>query len=160
MLGPPLTFALSQDQTLHRKFEPALRWLIAAPPGGRQRPTWNGFYQYLSTEKTHLSSLNGLLSSFQRPIPTGSVLLVGLEGLGPSRDAAYTGSVFSRQHRSKKNPFGVRPHLQPPVLSRLFHRLLDEDPANTAPTPIRIVTDKAQSGKLSVTRPRCSRKPL
>ena len=25
VLGPPLTFALSQDQTLHRKFEPALR---------------------------------------------------------------------------------------------------------------------------------------
>src|SRR4029079_13582676 len=29
VLGPPLTFALSQDQTLHRKvLNPALRWLI------------------------------------------------------------------------------------------------------------------------------------
>ena len=45
VLGPPLTFALSQDQTLHRKvLNPALRRLVAAHPGGRQRPTWNGFY--------------------------------------------------------------------------------------------------------------------
>jgi hypothetical protein len=28
VLGPPLTFALSQDQTLHRKFEPALRYAL------------------------------------------------------------------------------------------------------------------------------------
>ncbi len=33
VLSPPLTFALSQDQTLHRKFEPALRRLIAALRG-------------------------------------------------------------------------------------------------------------------------------
>src|SRR3954467_8455068 len=50
VLGPPLTFALSQDQTLHRKFEPTLRRWIAAPPGGGRHPTWNGF---LLTE-THL----------------------------------------------------------------------------------------------------------
>ena len=35
VLSPPLTFALSQDQTLHRKFEPALRRLVAAHPGGK-----------------------------------------------------------------------------------------------------------------------------
>ena len=36
VLGPPLTFALSQDQTLHRKFEPALRRLGRAPSGGKE----------------------------------------------------------------------------------------------------------------------------
>ena len=35
VLGPPLTFALSQDQTLHRKFEPALRCRIVEGSGGR-----------------------------------------------------------------------------------------------------------------------------
>ena len=36
VLGPPLTFALSQDQTLHRKdLNPALHRLIGATPGGR-----------------------------------------------------------------------------------------------------------------------------
>ena len=35
VLGPPLTFALSQDQTLHRKFEPTLRRLVADVPGGK-----------------------------------------------------------------------------------------------------------------------------
>jgi hypothetical protein len=35
VLSPPLTFALSQDQTLHRKFEPGLNiGLIATHPGG------------------------------------------------------------------------------------------------------------------------------
>ena len=43
VLSPPLTFALSQDQTLHRKFEPTLHRLIAPHPGGREHPTWNGF---------------------------------------------------------------------------------------------------------------------
>ena len=43
VLGPPLTFALSQDQTLHRKFEPTLHRLVAAYPGGYLRPMWNGF---------------------------------------------------------------------------------------------------------------------
>ena len=33
VLSPPLTFALSQDQTLHRKFEPALHRLIATVRG-------------------------------------------------------------------------------------------------------------------------------
>ena len=33
VLSPPLTFALSQDQTLHRKFEPALRCVVWERPG-------------------------------------------------------------------------------------------------------------------------------
>ena len=36
VLGPPLTFALSQDQTLHRKFEPARRRLVVPVPGERE----------------------------------------------------------------------------------------------------------------------------
>ena len=45
VLSPPLTFALSQDQTLHRKYlNSALHRLIGAPPGGGLRPMWNGFY--------------------------------------------------------------------------------------------------------------------
>ena len=79
MLGPPLTFALSQDQTLHRKFEPALRRLIAAFPGGKQRPTWNGFVQYLSTEKTHLS-FKWLAIQFSETDPDEAIAFVGLDG--------------------------------------------------------------------------------
>ena len=68
VLGPPLTFALSQDQTLHRKFEPALHRLVATVRGtGRVRC---GMVS-LQTETHNL--LNGLLSSFQRPIRSEAV---------------------------------------------------------------------------------------
>jgi hypothetical protein len=70
VLGPPLTFALSQDQTLHRKFEPALRRWIAAPPGGGRHPTWNGF---LLTE-THLYRMTCYPVFRDRcPVPFGAV---------------------------------------------------------------------------------------
>ena len=52
VLGPPLTFALSQDQTLHRKFEPALRRLIAALPG--EDSIRRGMVSYLRNETHHL----------------------------------------------------------------------------------------------------------
>ena len=69
VLGPPLTFALSQDQTLRRKFRPrsTLRLCVGASGGRRPRATWNGFCSY--EHKTH-NLQNGLLSSFQRPIPS------------------------------------------------------------------------------------------
>ena len=71
VLSPPLTFALSQDQTLHRKvLNPALR----RSPGQAQKyaviPRENRVRRgmvSLHTETSH-SSID-LLSSFQRPIP-------------------------------------------------------------------------------------------
>jgi hypothetical protein len=69
VLGPPLTFALSQDQTLRRKFEIPLYVTLGVGASGGQRPraTWNGFCSY--EHETH-NLQNGLLSSFQRPIPS------------------------------------------------------------------------------------------
>ena len=52
VLGPPLTFALSQDQTLHRKFEPARRRLVVPVPGGKGTSTWNGFLRTKITYST------------------------------------------------------------------------------------------------------------
>ena len=72
VLGPPLTFALSQDQTLRRKFRP--RSTLRLSVCGRVRGTaltrnveW--FLFRTNTEPTILQ--NGLLSSFQRPIHRG-----------------------------------------------------------------------------------------
>src|SRR3954469_3087669 len=69
-LGPPLTFALSQDQTLRRKFEIPLYVALGVEASGGTAPraTWNGFCS-VRTKPTILQ--NGLLSSFQRPIPSG-----------------------------------------------------------------------------------------
>src|SRR5512138_1640387 len=73
VLGPPLTFALSQDQTLHRKFfDPALRRRIANLPGGKSRATWNGFV----SQTKPIIVYNSLLSSFQRPIRPGATFSV------------------------------------------------------------------------------------
>ena len=86
VLGPPLTFALSQDQTLHRKFEPALRRLIAALPGGQLRPTWNGFF----TNKKPISIKMACYPVFRDRCRTGSRSPRRSPTAGPSRDAAYT----------------------------------------------------------------------
>src|SRR4051812_20313283 len=75
VLGPPLTFALSQDQTLHRKFEPALRCRIVKHPGGcihvqrgmsfllRQKPTSSKrlAIQFSETDPARKSPLGPLL---------------------------------------------------------------------------------------------------
>jgi hypothetical protein len=76
VLGPPLTFALSQDQTLRRKFEiPLYVALVWKRPGGHlPRATWNGFCSF--EHETH-NLQNGLLSSFQRPIPSRIPRLCG-----------------------------------------------------------------------------------
>ena len=69
VLGPPLTFALSQDQTLHRKFlNLSLRRLIGRPPGGRY-PCDVELVSVTQVTETQIFSIC-LLSSFQRPIPT------------------------------------------------------------------------------------------
>ena len=65
MLSPPLTFALSQDQTLHRKvLNPALRRLIEAIRG--ERFVRSGMVSI--SDRNSQSSVTDLLSSFQRPI--------------------------------------------------------------------------------------------
>ena len=77
VLGPPLTFALSQDQTLHRKFEPALRRLIAGHPGGSLRPTWNGFFTYRKPINRFQMTCYPV---FRDRFPSGADALDGLDG--------------------------------------------------------------------------------
>ena len=72
VLGPPLTFALSQDQTLHRKvLNPALRRLLETHPGGRSRPTWNGFYL---RQKLTIIFRNRLAIQFSETDPDGEAV--------------------------------------------------------------------------------------
>src|ERR1043165_2442615 len=100
VLGPPLTFALSQDQTLHRKFEPALRCaLVWEASGGRPpRATWNGFG---SIQTRNLQSIKRLAIQFSETDPIEeSLTIVGGSSLGStrsSRECAYKGCRLSCQ---------------------------------------------------------------
>jgi hypothetical protein len=81
VLGPPLTFALSQDQTLHRKFEPALRRAWCGSVRGTA-PTRN--VEWFRSQTRNPQSSNDLLSSFQRPIPSRIFPLpIGVAGVLP-----------------------------------------------------------------------------
>src|SRR5215470_1776924 len=80
VLGPPLTFALSQDQTLHRKFWIPLYVACSGSVRGTA-PTCNVEWVLYR---------HGLLSSFQRPIPNWVVPTRGRELflLGPAEFVA------------------------------------------------------------------------
>ena len=108
MLGPPLTFALSQDQTLRRKFEPALHrdWLLktrCVVPGGKTRTSRCGF-GFLQTETQRIFVRNLLAIQFSEtdrkvgprwlPLPFPPAFVVG--------DAAYRGSPLFGQLGSRK----------------------------------------------------------
>jgi hypothetical protein len=89
VLSPPLTFALSQDQTLHRKvLNPALPRLIEAIRGDdfvRDGMVIN----QSQTRKTHISICD-LLSSFQRPIRDESIDSSRPHRLAPVEVGAFT----------------------------------------------------------------------
>jgi len=111
-------------------------------------------------EQKLTSSKSDLLSSFQRPNPTRNrCSFVVLSGVVPSRDAAYTGSVFCRQLGSKKNPSRLRPPLYPFEPSRFFQPFLDEDLAMRAPSPIAaagLLIPRARFVANGRARPSCS----
>src|SRR6185295_6866343 len=113
VLSPPLTFALSQDQTLHRKFEPALRRALCGSVRGTA-PTRNVEWFRFSTNtkptifKTACYPVFRDRSFEDLPPPGGEP---GVDGVLPvrarrssSRECAYKGYRADCQRRSKIFP--------------------------------------------------------
>jgi hypothetical protein len=92
VLSPPLTFALSQDQTLHRKFEPGLNiGLIATHPGGGAASDVDRF---LSQTKTQIFQTWLAIQFSETDRPTGTSALVGSRWLGAVEGCCLYGISF------------------------------------------------------------------
>ena len=83
VLGPPLTFALSQDQTLRRKFEIPLYVApgVGASGGRPPRATWNGFCSVRTRNPRsskrlaiQFSETDRRLGAFSSSVPTVSAV--------------------------------------------------------------------------------------
>ena len=78
VLSPPLTFALSQDQTLHRKFENwSQRRLVSYASGGRRSVRRGSVF--VSNKNPNLPNL-ACYPVFRDRSPTRSILFVGPDG--------------------------------------------------------------------------------
>ncbi len=115
VLGPPLTFALSQDQTLHRKFEARSTLWIAPVPGGKDASTWNGFFTNKNSRIR--TTCYPVFRDRSRKLLPGHCQVIDFlrfsRRLAPSRDAAFTRSGL-RCQRCLSNFF---PSTSPPFPS-------------------------------------------